>query len=105
MVNTNATAQLWHAAAREIPLGVVLYASACINVVCINVNGLREEGNRKTLRKLLRDLQVGVAILSKTHLRKADLKRMNYPNYHIKAKFCSKTLIGERIDGGVVILK
>ena len=54
-------------------LGKVLCTGAAFNMLSLNINGLRTEQKRTTLGKLLFDLQVGVCILSETHLRLEEL--------------------------------
>ena len=44
-----------------------------LTVISINANGLRTKIKRDLLGKLLLDLQVGVGLITETHLRTADL--------------------------------
>ena len=70
----------------------------------INANGLRTQQKRDMLGKLLLDLQVGVGLITETHLRKPDLSWVRYPQYHIVADYCRRTPAGSRIGGGALIL-
>ena len=75
-----------------------------LNVMSINANGLRTKLKRDLLGKLLQDLQVGVGLITETHLRKPDLAWIKFPQYHIVADYCRRTPTGQRIGGGVLIL-
>ena len=85
-------------------LGSVLYTPAVLNIIALNINGLRTKRKKDLLEKLLEDLRVGVGIISETHLRKSDLKTIKYRNYHVVADYCRKTPVGEQIRGGVLII-
>ena len=70
----------------------------------INANGLRSPQKRALLSSLLRDLRVGVGIITETHLRQSDLAWVKCPGYNVVAHHCRRTPVGQRIDGGVLIL-
>ena len=82
----------------------VLYATAVINVVGVNANGIRTKRKRLMLHRLLRELRAGVGIVSETHLRRAELGKLSFPDYYIRGECCRPTPPGERIGGGVLIL-
>ena len=75
-----------------------------MNVLSLNINGIRTGQTRTMLRKLLYDLQVGVCILTETHLREEDLEFLTTPNYLVVADHCRLTPVGDYIKGGVLIL-
>ena len=56
------------------------------------------------LGKMLYDLQVGVCIVTETHLRETDIDSLKFPTYHVVAHYCRPTPKGSRIGGGVLIL-
>ena len=60
----------------------VLHTGRIFNVVRINANGLRTQLKRDLLGKLLQDLQAGVGLITETHLREPELKRIRYPTYN-----------------------
>ena len=90
--------------AEDVKLGNVLYAGAMLNTLTLNINGLRKKRKKALLGKLLRDLQIGVAIITETHLRESELGRVKYRKYHTMADYCRPTPEGQRIGGGVLIL-
>ena len=57
----------------ELKIGRILFTSAHLNVISVNANGLRKNRKRRLLRKLLKDLQVSLGIITETHLREEDL--------------------------------
>ena len=71
-----------------------------LNLVTINVNGLRTKLKKDLLGKLLIDLQVGVCIKTDSHLGKPEVKDIQYPKYNVLVD----TPVGEPIKGGVLIL-
>ena len=73
-------------------------------MVHLNANGLRTDSQRTFLGKLLVDLQVGICIVTESHLRKRDLKKLRYKNYVVLADSCRPIPLGEHAAGGVVIL-
>ena len=85
-------------------LGKVLCTGAAFNMLSLNINGLRTDQKRTTLGKLLFDLQVGVCILTETHLRLEELDYLTIPSYQIVADYCRPVPMGEKIAGGVLIL-
>ena len=85
-------------------LGKVLCTGAAFNMLSLNINGLRTEQKRTTLGKLLFDLQIGVCILTETHLRSEDLDNLSIPSYQIVADCCRPVPMGDKIAGGVLIL-
>ena len=84
--------------------GEILHAAAQLNIVRVNANGLRTDRQRAFLGKLLVDLQVGVCIVTESHLRKRGLKRVKFKNYVLLADSRRLIPIGEHITGGVIIL-
>ena len=88
---------------KDLPLRI-LYTNTLMNLVGINVNGVRKKRKRLLLEKLLADLTVGVCVLSETHLRKADLATFSIEHYRIFGDYCRPTPVGESIRGGVLIL-
>ena len=88
----------------DLKLGNVLYAAAKLNLVTLNINGLRTRRKKAMLGKLLKDLQIGVAIITETHLRTSELGRVNYKHYNVIADHCRDTPKGQHIGGGVLIL-
>ena len=84
--------------------GGVLKTGAILNVLSLNINGVRTGEKRTMLGKLLHDLQVGVCLLTETHLREDDLDTFDIPHYHVVADYCRPTPVGEWIKGGVLIL-
>ena len=78
--------------------------AADLMLVCVNINGLRKKKKRVLLGKLLFDLRAGVGVVTETHLRKSELKKVRISNYHILTEYCRPTAIGEHIGGGVLIL-
>ena len=84
----------------ELRVGRILYTSAHLNVIGINANGIRTARKRRLLRKLLRDLQVGLGIITETHLREEDLEGLRIRGYYRPAEYCRKTEIGKSIRGG-----
>ena len=85
-------------------LGKVLRAGAAFNMLSLNINGLRTEQKRTTLGKLLFDLQIGVCVLTETHLRSEDLDDLSVTSYQIVADYCRPVPVGDKIAGGVLIL-
>ena len=75
-----------------------------MNILTLNINGLRTKRKKTLLGKMLKDLQIGVCVLTETHLRKSDLEQIDYPQYSIIADHCRPTPEGEWIKGGVLIL-
>ena len=75
-----------------------------LNIISINANGLRTKIKRDLLGKLLLDLQVGVGLITETHLRTADLSWIKYPQYHVVSDYCRPVPAGKQIGGGVPIL-
>ena len=63
----------------ETKMGRILLTSAHSNVVSVNANGLRKNRKKRPLRKLFKDLQVSLGIITETHLREEDLE-----NFRIK---------------------
>ena len=43
-------------------MGSVLYTPAILNIVALNINGLRTKRKKDLLEKLLEDLRVGIGI-------------------------------------------
>ena len=75
-----------------------------MNVVNINVNGLRTKKKRLLPGRLLEELQVGIRIVTETHQRRAELARFRIRGFHILGECCRPTPMGVRIGGGVLIL-
>ena len=53
---------------------------------------------------MLHELQVGLCIVTETHLREADIEFLKFPTYHVVAHHCRPTPKGSHISGGVLIL-
>ena len=77
-------------------------APAFINILAINVEGIRMKHKRLALEEKLLERHIDICIVSESHLRKADLKRITFENYTIVADYCRKTRT--QIGGGVVIM-
>ena len=88
----------------ELRVGRILYTSAHLNVIAVNANGIRTARKKRLLRKLLRDLQVGLGIITETHLREEDLEGLRFRGYYRPAEYCRETEAGRGIRGGVLIL-
>ena len=71
-----------------------------MNVVSVNVNGVRAKKKRLLLAKFLEELKVGVCVLTETHLRKRDIGGLRIPVYHILGDCRGRTPVGARIGGG-----
>ena len=61
----------------DMKLGNILYAGAMLNIMALNINGLRKNRKKRLLGKLLRDLNVGAGIIPETHLRTSELRRVS----------------------------
>ena len=71
-----------------------------MNIISVNANGLRTGRKRRLLRKLLRDLQVGLGVITETHLREADLEGPRIKGYNRSAEYCRPDVEGVLIWGG-----
>ena len=85
-------------------VGRAPHTGPILNVATLNVNGLRANPRRGLLAKLLKDLQVGISILTGTHLRSVNLKNIKYPKNNAMAASRRPRSIRERIGGGASIL-
>ena len=75
----------------------VLATGAVLNLISINANGLRKKKKKLLLGKMLHDLQAGVCVVTETHLREADIKRIRFPQYHVVTHHCRPTPKGTKI--------
>ena len=75
-------------------LGQVLFADATANFVCINANGLRKRRKRLMLYKMLHDLNVGLCLITETHLRESELSRVRTPGYYRATEHCQDAPLG-----------
>ena len=75
-----------------------------MNILGINANGIRTKRKRLMLHRLLRELKVGVGVITETHMRHRELRGLTFPDYYIGNEYCRSTPLGERIGGGVLIL-
>ena len=82
----------------------MLYTPSVINIVGVNANGIRTKRKRLMLLRLLRELKASAGIITETHMRRAELGRLRFPDYYIGSEYCRPTPSGERIGGGVLIL-
>ena len=85
-------------------IGRILYTSAHIGVMGVNANGLRTNRKKRLLRKLLLDLQVGIGVISETHLREEEMEGLKIKGYNCPAHYCRPNVDGVGIRGGVLIL-
>ena len=82
----------------------VLHTTTLLNLVSININGVRTKRKRLLLQKLLADLQVGICVSTETHMRRHELNGLKIDDYFIVGEYCRPTPVGERIGGGVLFL-
>ena len=66
----------------------LLRTLSVINVVGVNANGIRAKRKRLMLHRLLRELKAGVGVITETHMRRAALGQLNFPDYHLGGEFC-----------------
>ena len=85
-------------------LGQVLFADATANFVCINANGLRKRRKRLMLYKMLHDLNVGLCLITETHLRESELSRVRTPGYYRATEHCQDAPLGTWPGGEILIL-
>ena len=75
-----------------------------MTMLTINANGIRTKRQRAFLGKILVDLRIGICVVTETHLRIKELKRIRMNDYVVLADSCRPTPVGDHIGGGVVIL-
>ena len=73
-------------------------------ILTINANGIRARRQRTFLEKALVDLRIGVCVVTQTHLRRKDVKKIRINDYVVLADSCRPTPVGDHIGSGVVIL-
>ena len=73
-----------------------------MNVISLNVNGIRKKRKRLALERVLDELHISICVATETHLRKKDLKRTKFKNYTLMADFC-RNPVG-KIGGGSAII-
>ena len=55
-----------------------------MNIIYVNINGLRKMRKRTMLEGLMRDLHAGICVVTETLLR-GDLGKLKYDYYHVVA--------------------
>ena len=71
-----------------------------IRILTINVRGLREDQKVEELKQVLFDFQVGVGIITETHLSKKEADALNIPGFRVE----NSDARPDDIYGGVCIL-
>ena len=85
-------------------IGKIMYGQAALNVLNININGLRSKQKKTLLGEILRDAKAGICIITESHLREAEVDQLRIKNYHVITKYCIPIPIGEHISGGALLL-
>ena len=73
-------------------------ATGYLNILNINVDGLRTKQQRLALLQVLSVHRIDIGILTETHLRRKDLKRIHFRGYKILGESCRSTR--RKIGGG-----
>ena len=66
--------------------------------------GFGTQGKLAPLAKMLCGPQVGICVLTGTHLRKFGVARFRMGRYHVVSESCRSAPVGEPFGGGVLIL-
>ena len=74
-----------------------------LRMMTVNCNGIYKRKKYLSLGDLLRTLQIGVCVVSESHLRRKDLRRIKIPGCVLLAHFC-RIARGRWIGGGVAIM-
>ena len=74
----------------------VLYTLAVINLVGVNANRIRTKRKKLMLHRLLRELKAGIGVITETHMQRAELAKLHFPDYYIRGECCRTTPVGER---------
>ena len=73
-----------------------------MRVITVNCNGIRKKYKRLILEKLLFDLNIGICVLTETHLRKQELDQVKFTSYIVVSESCR--VARNKIGGGVLIM-
>ena len=73
-----------------------------LNILNINVDGARKRCKRLALLEILAEHHIDVCVITESHLRKREIKRIKFNGYAILGKHCRQN--PGRITGGVLIL-
>ena len=73
-----------------------------LRILNINVDGVRKKRRRLELSHILGEYGIDVCVVTGTHLRRRDPKRIKFKDYTMLGKFCRRTK--GTIGGGVLIL-
>ena len=71
-----------------------------IRIVTLNIRGLRDPHKVEALKQMLHDLDVGIGVITETHLSDREVDRLVIPGYKIKNRDCRP----DAAQGGVIIL-
>ena len=82
----------------------MLATGSFLNIVCVNINGVRTKYKQTMPGRMPSDLEGRVCVLTETHLRETDLERFQCQGFYAAAHHCRDTPEGERIGGGVLVL-
>ena len=73
-----------------------------LNILKINVDGVRKKYKRLALLEILAEHHIDVCVVTESHLRKKEAKRIKFKGYTMLGKHCRQN--PGRITGGVLIL-
>ena len=74
-----------------------------LRALTINCNGIRSKRRRLALGHLSTPKRIGVCVVTESHLRRKDFRRLVIPGFVAVASLCRKA-DGKRIRGGAAIL-
>ena len=73
-----------------------------LRVLAVNSNGLRKRNRLLALGRILTIVRVRACVVTESHLRNGDFRRIKIPGYVIVAHFCRRAK-NIKIGGGVLI--